>query len=79
MGVRGLDRLRHRNGQTPAHLPSTYSNYKTNINAYIRPAFGARRLQDVSVPMLNAFYLRLLESGRVKADTNFTMYKYWQT
>lgn len=59
--------------------PSTYSNYQTNINTYIRPAFGGRKLRDVSVPMLNTFYRRLLASGRVKADTDVAMYEYWRT
>lgn len=57
--------------------PSTYSNYRTNVEAYIRPTFGGRKLRDVSVPLLNAFYLRLLESGRIKADNNTAMYEYW--
>ncbi|GAA5108905.1 hypothetical protein GCM10025762_15030 [Haloechinothrix salitolerans] len=59
--------------------PSTYATYKTNINTYIRPGFGRRKLRDVSVPMLNTFYRRLLAPGRVKTDTNVAMYEYWRT
>jgi integrase len=57
--------------------PSAYANYVTNVNAYIVPLIGARKLQDVTVPMLNAFYVHLLESGRVKKDNNSRMYEYW--
>ncbi len=32
------------------------------------PVIGHRKLQDITVPVLNAFYRRLLESGRRKAD-----------
>ncbi|MGI8815344.1 MAG: tyrosine-type recombinase/integrase [Pseudonocardia sp.] len=57
--------------------PSAYSNYETNVTAYINPNIGARPLQDVSVPMLNTLYIHLLENGRVKPDTNGKMYVYW--
>lgn len=59
--------------------PSAYANYSTNVAAYIVPSIGGRRLQDISVPVLNAFYVHLLEAGRVKTDTNSTMYEYWRT
>lgn len=57
--------------------PSTYANYSTNITVYIIPTLGRRKLQDVKVPVLNAFYRRLLEAGRVKPDGNGKMYEYW--
>jgi integrase len=57
--------------------PTTYANYVDNVNAYIVPVIGHRRLQDITVPVLNAFYRRLLESGRRKPDNNTIMYEYW--
>jgi integrase len=57
--------------------PTTYANYVDNVNAYIVPVIGHRRLQDITVPVLNAFYRRLLESGRCKPDNNIVMYEYW--
>lgn len=57
--------------------PSAFANYTTNVNAYIVPHIGKRKLQDVSVPILNALYVHLLESGRVKKDGNSRMYEYW--
>lgn len=61
----------------PALKPTAYANYKTNVTAYIRPTIGHHRLQEVSVPILNAFYVQLRESGRVKPDNNAKMYAYW--
>ena len=58
--------------------PTTYANYVDNINAYIAPVIGHRKLQDITVPALNAFYRRLLESGRRKPDNNTVMYEYWK-
>jgi integrase len=57
--------------------PTTYANYVDNINAYIVPVIGHRKLQGITVPVLNAFYRRLLESGRRKPDNNTVMYEYW--
>jgi integrase len=57
--------------------PTTYANYVDNINAYIVPVIGRRKLQHITVPVLNAFYRRLLESGRRKPDHNTVMYEYW--
>ncbi len=56
--------------------PSAYANYSTNVKAYILPQIGRRKLQDVTVPVLNAFYVHLLEAGRVKKDSNGRMYEY---
>lgn len=58
--------------------PSAYANYSTNVSAYIIPKIGRRKLQDISVPVLNAFYVYLLEAGRAKADGNGKMYEYWR-
>jgi integrase len=33
---------------------------------------------DITVPALNAFYVHLLENGRVKEDGNGKMYEYWR-
>jgi integrase len=57
--------------------PSTYQNYVDYIEAYVKPAIGKRRLQDVTVPVLNMLYRRLLASGRAKPDNNAKMYAYW--
>jgi integrase len=34
-------------------------------------------LQDISVPVLNLLYRRLLTEGRIKTDRNSTMFSYW--
>ena len=57
--------------------PTTYANYVDNVNAYVVPVLGDRKLQEITVPVLNAFYRQLLEAGRRKADTNTAMYEYW--
>jgi integrase len=57
--------------------PTTYANYTDYLNAYILPVIGHRKLQDITVPTLNAFYRRLLASGRRKPDDNIRMYGYW--
>jgi hypothetical protein len=67
-----LDSIEH------AVKPTTYANYVDNVNAYIVPVIGHRRLQDLTVRVLNAFYRRLLESGRRKPDNNAVMYEYWK-
>lgn len=62
----------------PSIKKSTYANYRTNAEAYLNPVIGHHKLQSLSVPMLNAFYAHLLESGRVNADGNRAMYEYWK-
>jgi integrase len=64
--------------QKYALKPAAYANYATNVAAYVVPHLGARPLQDVTVPMLNALYIHLLEKGRVKPDHNTKMYEYWR-
>lgn len=56
--------------------PSTYQNYVDYTEAYVKLAFGNRRLQDITVPVLNMLYRRLLASGRSKPDNNTKMYAY---
>jgi integrase len=58
--------------------PSTYQNYVDYTEAYVKPAIGNRRLQDITVPVLNLLYRRLLTSGRSKPDNNAKMYAYWE-
>ena len=41
------------------------------------PSREPSSLQDITVPVLNAFLRRLLESGRRKPDNNTVMYEYW--
>jgi len=57
--------------------PSTYQNYVDYVEAYVKPTIGKRRLQDITVPVLNMLYRRLLASGRAKPDNNTKMYAYW--
>lgn len=57
--------------------PSTRQNYADYISAYIEPTIGDRRLQDITVPILNTLYRHLLTAGRRKTDTNTVMYSYW--
>jgi len=57
---------------------TTYTNYRDYSTAYVIPLMGRRRLQEVDVPTLNAFYRRLLDSGRLKPDNNSVMYAFWQ-
>lgn len=46
-------------------------------DAYVVRHIGERKLQEVSVPTLNALYRMLLTEGRCKKDTNTAMYAYW--
>jgi integrase len=57
--------------------PSTYQYYVDYIEAYVKPTIGKRRLQEITVPVLNMLYRRLLASGRSKPDNNTKMYAYW--
>lgn len=57
--------------------PSTRQNYADYIRAYVDPIIGDRRLQDVTVPVLNLLYRHLLTEGRVKVDQNTAMFAYW--
>lgn len=56
---------------------TTAQNYRDWINGYIVPTLGERWIGDLTVPVINAFYKHLHESGRRKADTNSKMYAYW--
>jgi integrase len=44
--------------------PSTASNYRTLLEAHVLPEIGGVLLTELSAPRLNAFYGRLLVSGR---------------
>lgn len=57
--------------------PSTAQNYRDYTSAYVDPTVGHRKLQELSVPVLNAFYHHLLSEGRRKQDHNGRMYEYW--
>ncbi|AEH08444.1 MULTISPECIES: site-specific integrase [Protofrankia] len=61
----------------PAVKRSTYVNYVDYLDAYVLPVLGDRRLQDITVTVLNTFSRHLLENGRRKTNTNLTMYAYW--
>jgi len=56
--------------------PSTYQYYVDYIEAYVKPTIGKRCLQEITVPVLNMLYRRLLASGRSKPDNNTKMYAY---
>lgn len=58
--------------------PTTYTNYLDYMNAYVLPNIGERRVQDISVTVLNTLYRHLLDQGRRKPNTNATMYDYWR-
>lgn len=58
--------------------PSTFANYTDNTRSYVNPIIGERKLQDITVPVLNEFYRHLLKSGRRKPDKNSAMYEYWK-
>ncbi|HEX6403929.1 MAG TPA: tyrosine-type recombinase/integrase [Pseudonocardiaceae bacterium] len=57
--------------------PSTRQNYADYNSAYVGPTIGDRRLQDITVPVLNMLYRHLLTTGRRKTDKNTVMYSYW--
>jgi integrase len=63
---------------TDALKPSTRQNYADYITAYVRPTIGDRRIQDITVPVLNIMYRHLLTAGRRKVDKNVVMYDYWK-
>lgn len=46
--------------------PSTASSYRCQVNTHIVPQLGSVLLRDLTGPMLNALYGRLLTSGRVR-------------
>lgn len=43
--------------------PSTLDSYRSNMATHVLPAIGARPLQQLTAPMLNALYAELLRSG----------------
>lgn len=47
--------------------PTTHANYTHQINSYVIPHLGHRRLQDVTALELSDFYTRLLKEGRRQA------------
>lgn len=57
--------------------PSTRQNYADYVSAYVAPTIGSRRLQDITVPVLNMLYRHLLTAGRRKVNKNIVMYEYW--
>ena len=44
--------------------PTTFENYRIQVEAYILPHLGSRPLQALQPSELNAFYARLLEDGQ---------------
>jgi hypothetical protein len=56
--------------------PALTRTTPTTSNAYVVTTIGKRRLRDVTVPVPNAFYRHLLQSGRRKPDNNTPMHEY---
>lgn len=46
--------------------PSTASSYRIQVNSYVIPGIGSVLLRDLSGPMLNKLYAKLLTSGRLR-------------
>jgi integrase len=44
--------------------PTTYSSYETHVRCYLVPAFGDRKLQQLTPPMINALYGELIAGWR---------------
>lgn len=45
--------------------PTTFASYSMHVSCHILPALGSLQLGRVSAQAINAFYARLLESGRL--------------
>jgi integrase len=43
--------------------PSTFASYRSNMETHVLPALGSRALQQLTAPLLNAFYAELLARG----------------
>ena len=46
--------------------PSTFASYEDYARAYVVPAIGNVKVQELTAARLNAFYKHLLTAGRVK-------------
>jgi predicted RNA-binding Zn-ribbon protein involved in translation (DUF1610 family) len=46
--------------------PTTYASYTTHVEGHILPALGSLQLSRLSAQAINAFYARLLASGRLQ-------------
>jgi integrase len=44
--------------------PSTFDSYRRNIEGHVLPAFGAKPLQQLTPPMLNALYAQLSSGSK---------------
>lgn len=63
----------------PYVKPSTHQNYCDYVTFYVNPVIGGLKLQkETGTGVLNRFYLRLAESGRLRKDTNWDLYEYWR-
>ena len=57
--------------------PSQFANWETNARAYVYPTIGHLPFRKTDVTVLNAFYSKLSNDGRIKPDNNLKMYQYW--
>jgi integrase len=55
-------------GQRQADLPRTVNDYRSLIEAKIKPALGGKRLNKIDVRTLDAFYQELRRGGNAKAE-----------
>ena len=46
--------------------PTTFASYTTHVEGHIVPALGSLQLSRLSAQVINAFYARLLENGRLQ-------------
>lgn len=44
--------------------PTTYSSYEVHVRCYLVPAFGDRKLQELTPPMINTLYAELITGWR---------------
>jgi len=59
--------------------PSTFSSYRSNLETHVLPALGSRVLQQLTAPMLNAFYAELLARGNGRRSLSPKTVRYIHT
>jgi integrase len=57
---------------------TTWGNWSVYTASYVVPTIGTVKLQELTAPRLQAFYRRLLTTGRIKVDLASKMYAAWQ-
>lgn len=59
--------------------PSTLDSYRANIETHVLPVLGARALQQLTAPMLNALYADLLSRGGERGPLSAKTVRYIHT